>query len=107
MDPKLTGWKLFVMLFNYEIEVILVTRTGFFPFYVFLSAFVAVVLSKRSLLVVNDDALVKDRPSSFSLLPHCGQVPVTSAQSGPFCWPRPDRQPLPLGPIGGFSLISL
>lgn len=57
-----------MMLFNYEIEVILRTRTGIFPFYVFLSTFVAVVFSKLSLLAINDDAIVKDRLYSFSLV---------------------------------------
>lgn len=58
------------MLFNYEIEVILVARTGFFSFYVFLSVFVAVVFSELSLLVVNDDAVVRTgHPPFFSLVP--------------------------------------
>lgn len=56
------------MLFDDEIDVILVTRTRFFPF-IFWFVFVVLVFSKLSLLVVNDDALVKDRPSSFPPVP--------------------------------------
>lgn len=65
MDPKLKFWRLLVMLFNYEIEVVLVARTGFFSFSVFLPVFVAVVFSELSLLFVNDDAVVRTGPPPF------------------------------------------